>query len=195
MNPYIYTLTAIHPEWHTPPDLLDRFTSFLGRDGRPVVDYASSVEADHPGFDFVNTPEVCYRRVEDGLLTPDSGFDLDGKSFFLNPPGSRADGKLKYRMFRTLMNQVYRDRDSEMILLAYSINSLPIYTDNLPQVQPAGYSASVCMVRKRIQFIPSEGNPARGNAALAQNAILYLGQKPWGFRDSFSDLGAIFSNP
>ena len=159
------------------------------------MDYASSVDADHPGFDFVNTPEGCYRRAGDGLLMPDSEFDLAGKSFFLNPPGSRADGKLKYQMFRTLMDQVYHDPQAELILLVYSINSLPIYTDNLPCVQPDGYSASVCLVRKRIQFIPSEGNPARGGAALAQNAILYLGQNPRLFKGTFIHLGSVFSDP
>lgn len=195
MNPFTYSKTAIHPEWHTPPELLDRFTDFLGRDGSPVVDYASSVEADHHGFDFVNTPEVCYRRAEDGLLTPYHDFDLADKSFFLNPPGSRDDAKLKYSMFKTLVNQVFRDPDSELILLVYSINSLPIYTDLLPMLIPGGWGASVCMVRKRIQFIPSSNNPSKGKSALAQNALLYLGQRPCDFRGTFSDLGMVFSNP
>ena len=196
MNPYTYTKTAIHPEWHTPPDLLDRFVGFLGRDGRPVIDYASSIEAYHPGFRAINTPDGIIEFVDgEPITTLASRGDqlMEGSSFFLNPPGSRDDSKLKYQMFDRLMQRVFQDPDAELILLVYSINSLPIYTGLLPDPIPGGNGASVCLIRKRIQFIPSQANPARGNSALAQNALLYLGQAPHNFKVRFSDLGRVFT--
>ena len=195
-NPFTYSDSAIHPEWHTPPELLDRFTDFLSRDGSPVMDYASSIEAYHPGFQSINTPDGIIEFVDEEPITTlaSRGDQLMRESnFFLNPPGSREDSRLKYQMFDHLLHRVYWRDGAEMILLVYSINSLPIYAGLTPEDQPRGYHTSVCLVRKRIQFIPSKNNPARGSRALAQNALLYVGQSPKDFQDTFSDLGKVLS--
>jgi hypothetical protein len=197
---YNYSKSAIHPEWYTPYDLLTRIQSFMGGSGAYLYDRATSPEAVRMSgvtpWDMITTKEgdLVWDALQQKYVSDDPGFDemFDTRpSVFLNPPGSRADGKLKYRMFGDLIEGVNVKRYCEGILLVYSVNSISKYLE-VATKSGSDNRLVVLHLRNRINFVPSPDNPASSkpsSSPLSDNALVYYGDRSGTFINKFRDLG------
>ncbi len=152
--------------WMTPQPIIEDVRELFG--GTIDLDAASDEEAN--------------KRVRAGQFLTDALGEKPWptvRSCFVNPPGGKG---LPKQFWYKLLREVREGRVGHAVFLAFSIEMLQTCQDMLQQ--------TICLPRRRLQFVPREGKAGSPTHA---NAIIYVrGIEP--HMDYTTDFHHIFND-
>lgn len=179
------------PEWYTPDLIVAPARTVMGGID---LDPASHAEANER-----IQAKTFYDEIMDGLTLPWHG------RVFLNPPGGKdADGDPLVPQFWTmLVDEFLQRRVTEAVWVGYSLEQLQTLQNAKARMTPLDFS--MCVPRRRIEFIENEAKKASRMAKLIAagkkpneksqpshaNYVTYMGPNARTFAQVFGAIGQV----
>lgn len=153
-------------EWYTPPEYIAAAREAMGV---IELDPASSAIANR-----TVGAKAFYTAEDNGLDKPWFG------NVWMNPPYAQP----LVSQFADAVSEKY---DTKEIKRACVLVNNATETGWFQRMLAS--ASAVCLLRGRVRFLDTEGNPS--GAPLQGQAVLYLGENPYRFSKSFSELGTV----